>query len=163
MEWADEMSRHTKSIDSNHMVAVGDEGFLNRGDGSAWIHNAADGVDHEAPTRLPAIGFGITATGATMSWTASTDDRGVGGHDVYRRTGDSNEKTGIASTNSLTLTDLKPGTEYTLSSPGTQQAIPLSRPAPSPSPPPCARRPTGRPMPGPAASRARRPSSAPVL
>jgi mannan endo-1,4-beta-mannosidase len=55
--WAEEMSSYIKSIDSNHMVSVGDEGFLNRG-GEHWAYNANDGVDHAALTALPAVDFG---------------------------------------------------------------------------------------------------------
>jgi mannan endo-1,4-beta-mannosidase len=59
--WADEMSRFIKTLDTNHMVSVGDEGFLNRGggpDGSDWPYNATDGVDNERLTSLPAVDFG---------------------------------------------------------------------------------------------------------
>lgn len=56
--WADEMSRHVKSVDPNHMVSVGDEGFLNRNGGSDWPYNATDGVDHERLTALPSVDFG---------------------------------------------------------------------------------------------------------
>ena len=61
VNWATEMSSFIKSLDSNHMVSVGDEGFLNRGggsDGSDWPYNATDGVDHERLTSVPSIDFG---------------------------------------------------------------------------------------------------------
>lgn len=56
-EWAREMSGYIKSIDPNHMVSVGDEGFLDGG-GTHWAYKANDGVDHEALTGLPGIDFG---------------------------------------------------------------------------------------------------------
>jgi mannan endo-1,4-beta-mannosidase len=56
--WADEMSRHVKSLDPNHLVSVGDEGFLARGQAADWPYDAADGVDHEALLRLPAVDYG---------------------------------------------------------------------------------------------------------
>lgn len=56
--WAREMSAYVKSIDPNHMVAVGDEGFFARPDGSGWQYTGADGVDHEALLALPAVDFG---------------------------------------------------------------------------------------------------------
>lgn len=55
--WADEMSRYIKSLDANHLVSVGDEGFLDGG-GDHWTYKANDGVDHVALTALPAIDFG---------------------------------------------------------------------------------------------------------
>ena len=55
--WADEMASYVKSLDSNHLVSVGDEGFLNGG-GDHWAYRANDGVDHRALTALPAIDFG---------------------------------------------------------------------------------------------------------
>jgi mannan endo-1,4-beta-mannosidase len=56
--WAREMSAHVKSQDPNHMLSVGDEGFLARNRPSDWPYNAADGVDHEALTSLPNIDYG---------------------------------------------------------------------------------------------------------
>ena len=55
--WAGEMSTYIKSLDPNHLVSVGDEGFLDGG-GDHWAYKANDGVDHAALTGLPAIDFG---------------------------------------------------------------------------------------------------------
>jgi mannan endo-1,4-beta-mannosidase len=55
--WAREMSTYIKSLDANHLVSVGDEGFLDGG-GAHWAYEANDGVDHAALTGLPAIDFG---------------------------------------------------------------------------------------------------------
>ena len=55
--WANEMSRYLKSIDANHLVAVGDEGFLD-GPSEHWTYHADNGVDHRALTELPAIDYG---------------------------------------------------------------------------------------------------------
>ncbi|HEY4103727.1 MAG TPA: cellulase family glycosylhydrolase, partial [Polyangiaceae bacterium] len=55
--WAGEMSEFIKSVDPNHLVAVGDEGFL-AGGGEHWTYRANDGVDHRALTTLPAIDYG---------------------------------------------------------------------------------------------------------
>lgn len=54
--WADEISRHIKTVDRRHLVGVGDEGFFCDDPTSAdWTANCADGVDNLALTRLPAI------------------------------------------------------------------------------------------------------------
>jgi mannan endo-1,4-beta-mannosidase len=56
VRWVDEMSAFIKSLDSNHLVAVGDEGFL--ATGGHWLFEANDGVDHEALTAVSAVDFG---------------------------------------------------------------------------------------------------------
>ena len=55
--WAAEMSGYVKSLDPNHLVAVGDEGFLNQG-GDHFTRRAEGGVDHAALTALPHVDFG---------------------------------------------------------------------------------------------------------
>jgi len=55
--WASEMSSYLKSIDNNHLVAVGDEGFL-AGESDHWTYHADNGVDHRALTALPSIDYG---------------------------------------------------------------------------------------------------------
>ena len=55
--WAREMSGFIKSLDPNHLVSVGDEGFLDGG-GEHWSYMANDGVDHEALLGLPDVDFG---------------------------------------------------------------------------------------------------------
>ncbi len=56
-QWASEMSGYLKSIDKNHLVAVGDEGFL-EGEADHWTYHADNGVDHRALTALPSIDYG---------------------------------------------------------------------------------------------------------
>jgi endo-1,4-beta-mannosidase len=57
-EWVREMSEHIKSLDQNHMVAVGDEGYFNRPGQSGDQYNGAEGVDHEAFLALRSIDYG---------------------------------------------------------------------------------------------------------
>jgi mannan endo-1,4-beta-mannosidase len=56
--WVKEMSVHIKSLDKNHMVSVGDEGFFNRPGQSSEQYNGKDGADHEAFLALDSIDFG---------------------------------------------------------------------------------------------------------
>ncbi|MBB5869907.1 mannan endo-1,4-beta-mannosidase [Allocatelliglobosispora scoriae] len=54
--WADQLTRHVKSIDSKHLVGVGDEGFTCDNPGTDdWTTNCGPGMDYEALTRLPAV------------------------------------------------------------------------------------------------------------
>lgn len=56
--WADEMSRFIKSLDPNHLVSVGDEGFYNSPDGKDWTRDGSKGVDWERLVALPSIDYG---------------------------------------------------------------------------------------------------------
>jgi mannan endo-1,4-beta-mannosidase len=58
LHWVDRMSAFIKSIDKNHLVAVGDEGFFNRRFSCNHLYNGRYGVDCEAMLRLPNIDFG---------------------------------------------------------------------------------------------------------
>lgn len=64
VEWATEMSAFVKSIDSNHMLAVGDEGFYNFGyndfpEGDhKYVYHGSSGMDWSQLTALPDIDFG---------------------------------------------------------------------------------------------------------
>ncbi len=56
VKWADETSTFIRSIDPNHLISVGDEGFFANGTSSHY--DGADGVDHVALLAVKHIDFG---------------------------------------------------------------------------------------------------------
>ena len=70
--WASEMSGYIKSLDTNHLVCVGDEGFYNQPTKSDWTMNGSAGVDWLALLRLPKIDFG-TVHLYPDNWNKTTD------------------------------------------------------------------------------------------
>lgn len=56
--WAGEMAAHLKSIDPNHLVAMGDEGFFRRFGSPDWTYDGSTGVDFEALLGIPEIDYG---------------------------------------------------------------------------------------------------------
>ncbi|GAA2070812.1 GH12 family glycosyl hydrolase domain-containing protein [Actinomadura alba] len=71
----------------------------------------ADTTAPSTPTGLSASG--VTSSGASLSWSASTDNVGVAGYDVYRaQGGGAFTQVGTASGTSYTATGLSPATTY---------------------------------------------------
>jgi mannan endo-1,4-beta-mannosidase len=58
LDWVHEMSSWIKQHDSEHLVAVGDEGFLNRPRTKEWLYNGSQGGDFGAFLASPFIDFG---------------------------------------------------------------------------------------------------------
>lgn len=59
--WVKDISAYIKSLDSNHMVAVGDEGFRTNGSTAephSWLNTGYAGVDFECNLAVPTIDFG---------------------------------------------------------------------------------------------------------
>jgi mannan endo-1,4-beta-mannosidase len=52
VEWADDVSTFIKTIDRNHLVSAGDEGFYCDPAGTDWTDNCNEGVDTVAFTKL---------------------------------------------------------------------------------------------------------------
>ncbi|MGI5267817.1 cellulase family glycosylhydrolase [Nonomuraea sp. CA-218870] len=69
------------------------------------------GEDDTTPPSAPGApsASNVTATGTRLTWTASTDDVGVTGYDVYRSGG---TLLGQTATNAITLSGLTPATAY---------------------------------------------------
>ncbi|MEO3872197.1 fibronectin type III domain-containing protein [Nonomuraea sp. B12E4] len=75
-----------------------------------------DGGGDTTPPSTPGApaATGVTATGATLTWAASTDQGGSGlaGYNVYREQGATDPQLGQSATNSITLTGLTANTQY---------------------------------------------------
>ena len=99
---------------------------------SSWgerIFNGADGItqtsreatvfggapgDTEAPTGPGTpVASAVTATSATLTWTAATDNVGVTGYDVVRISGGTGTTVASSATTTVTLTGLTADTAYT--------------------------------------------------
>jgi len=57
-QWASEISAFIKSIDSNHLVAIGDEGFFNEPSNPSYPYQGSEGVDFNANLAIPTLDFG---------------------------------------------------------------------------------------------------------
>lgn len=56
--WVQEMSAYIKSLDSNHLVAIGDEGFYNQPSAPTYPYQGSEGVDFDANLIISSIDFG---------------------------------------------------------------------------------------------------------
>jgi mannan endo-1,4-beta-mannosidase len=58
LDWIGEMSRFVKALDANHLLAVGDEGFLRHAQTNDDLYDGSHGVDGEAILNFGEIDFG---------------------------------------------------------------------------------------------------------
>ena len=56
--WASNLSSYIKSLDSNHLVSLGDEGFFNRAGGN-YAYGGSEGVDFEANLKISTLDYGV--------------------------------------------------------------------------------------------------------
>ncbi|MFE9781689.1 cellulase family glycosylhydrolase [Streptomyces sp. NPDC005775] len=80
----------------------------------ATVYGGASEDDTEAPTApgTPAASA-VTATSASLTWTASSDNVAVAGYDVVRVSGTSETTVAASATNSVSVTGLTADTAYT--------------------------------------------------
>ncbi|KAF2497809.1 glycoside hydrolase family 5 protein [Lophium mytilinum] len=55
--WASEMSAYIKSIDGNHLVSLGDEGFYNN-NANSYVYSGSDGIDFDQNLQVSTLDFG---------------------------------------------------------------------------------------------------------
>ncbi|KAF9482636.1 CEL4b mannanase [Pholiota conissans] len=75
--WIKEISAYIKSIDTNHLVAVGDEGFYNQPSAPTYPYQGSEGVDFDANLAISAIDFGTFHSYPT-SWGQSGNESAWG-------------------------------------------------------------------------------------
>ncbi|EPQ57046.1 mannanase [Gloeophyllum trabeum ATCC 11539] len=75
--WASTMSAYIKSIDSNHLVAIGDEGFFNEPSSPLYPYQGTEGIDFNANMGISTLDFG-TAHLYPVSWGQTADPTGFG-------------------------------------------------------------------------------------
>jgi len=57
-QWVTTMSAYIKSIDSNHLVAIGDEGFFNEPSNPSYPYQGTEGIDFNANLAVSTLDFG---------------------------------------------------------------------------------------------------------
>jgi mannan endo-1,4-beta-mannosidase len=80
----------------------------------ATVYGGGTSGDTQAPTAPGTpVASAVTATSATLGWTAATDNVGVAGYDVVRVSGNTETTVAASTTNSATVTGLSASTAYT--------------------------------------------------
>lgn len=70
--WAKDISAYIKSIDTNHLVGLGDEGFFNEANGPNFPYQGGEGIDFNANLAISSIDFG-TFHCYPISWGQTSD------------------------------------------------------------------------------------------
>ncbi|KAI0076116.1 CEL4a mannanase [Panus rudis PR-1116 ss-1] len=70
--WAKEISAFIKSIDPNHLVAIGDEGFYNQPGNPSYPYQGSEGIDFDANLAIDTLDFG-TFHAYPASWGEAAD------------------------------------------------------------------------------------------
>ncbi|MFI1046423.1 cellulase family glycosylhydrolase [Streptomyces griseoruber] len=80
----------------------------------ATVYGGGTPADTQAPTTPGTpTASAVTATSATLTWTAATDNIGVTGYDVVRVAGGTESAVAASTTNGVTVTGLSASTAYT--------------------------------------------------
>lgn len=71
--WATKTAAYIKSLDSSHMITMGDEGFMNGGGDGSYPYTTGEGMDFAANLKIPDISFGTfhlypSGWGETNDW-----------------------------------------------------------------------------------------------
>ncbi|PSR73346.1 hypothetical protein PHLCEN_2v10811 [Hermanssonia centrifuga] len=72
--WVSEISAFIKSIDTNHLVGLGDEGFFNEPSNPSYPYQGSEGIDFNANLAISTIDFGTFH----ISWGETSDPTGWG-------------------------------------------------------------------------------------
>ncbi|KAJ6602128.1 glycoside hydrolase superfamily [Mycena sp. CBHHK59/15] len=66
--WASNISAFIKSIDSNHLVAIGDEGFFNQPGSPDFVYQGTLGIDFAANMKISTLDFGTFHSANDVVW-----------------------------------------------------------------------------------------------
>lgn len=71
--WATTISAYIKSLDSTHLVTLGDEGFMNGGGDGSYPYTVGEGIDFQANLKISTLDFGTfhlypSSWGETNDW-----------------------------------------------------------------------------------------------
>ncbi|KAF9469516.1 CEL4a mannanase [Collybia nuda] len=75
--WAKSISAYIKSIDSNHLVGLGDEGFYNQPGAPTYPYQGGEGVDFDANLAITTLDFG-TFHSYPVPWGQSSNPQAWG-------------------------------------------------------------------------------------